>query len=280
LDSRVPDDPYLGRELARYFPKPLLANFPDAVARHRLRREIIATQLANSIINRGGPTLIARITDQTGAAPAAIAAALPATRESYGPSDLNAAIDALDGRVRGALQLELYAAVQDLLIDRLIWFLRNVELARGLADIVEHYRAGISSVEAVLANVLTREAQIAQAARASELVAGGVGGRPAPGIPRLPALAAATGIVLVAGPAGKPIDEIAATFFAAGAYFQLDRIAHAARGIKLTDYFDQLALDRALDSIAEAERRLTAEMVGNGIAGPAAVEQWIAAHAG
>jgi glutamate dehydrogenase len=48
--------------------------------------------------------------------------------------------------VRGALQLELYAAVQDLLIDRLIWFLRNVELARGLADIVEHYRAGISSL--------------------------------------------------------------------------------------------------------------------------------------
>src|SRR5207247_11023678 len=30
LDSRVPDDPYLGRELARYFPKPLLEHFPDA----------------------------------------------------------------------------------------------------------------------------------------------------------------------------------------------------------------------------------------------------------
>jgi glutamate dehydrogenase len=280
LDSRVPDDPYLGRELARYFPKPLLENFPDAVAKHRLRREIIATQLANSMINRGGPTLIARITDQTGAAPAAIAAAFAATRDSYRLTELNAAIDALDGRIGGALQLELYAAVQDLLIDRLIWFLRNVGLARGLADIVEHYRVGIASIEAVLANVLTREAQIVQATRAAELVTGGVPEQLARRIASLPALAAATDIVLVADRTEKPVAEVAATFFAAGAYFQLDRIAHAARGIKLTDYFDQLALDRALGSIAEAERRLTAEMVGNGIAGPAAVEQWIAAHSG
>src|SRR5262249_56515679 len=94
LDSRVPDDPYLGRELARYFPKPLLANFPDAVAKHRLRREIIATQLANSIINRGGPTLIARLTDQTGAAPAAIPAAVAAAPGGSPPPGPNAPVDA------------------------------------------------------------------------------------------------------------------------------------------------------------------------------------------
>jgi glutamate dehydrogenase len=280
LDSQVPDDPYLGRELARYFPRPAVASFPDAVAKHRLRREIIATQLANSMINRGGPTLIARITDQTGASPAAIAAAFAAARDSYVLTELNAEIDALDGKLGGALQLELYAAVQDLLIDRLIWFLRNVDVARGLADVVEHYRAGIRSIEAALANVLTAEAQAAQIARGAELQSGGVPPELARRIASLPALAAATDVVLVADRTGKPVAEVAATFFAAGAYFQLDRITHAARGIKLTDYFDQLALDRALGSIAEAERRLTAEMVGNGMAGPAAVDQWIAAHAG
>jgi glutamate dehydrogenase len=280
LDSQVPDDPYLGRELARYFPKPLVENFPDAVAKHRLRREIIATQLANSMINRGGPTLVARITDQTGAAPAAIAAAFAAARDSYLLTELNTAIDALDAKMPGALQLELYATVQDLLIDRLIWFLRNVDLKRGLADVVEHYRAGIRAIEAVLAAVLTPDARAAQAARAAELQAGGAPAELARRIAALPALAAATDVVLVADRTQKPVAEVAATFFAAGAYFQLDRIAQAARGIKLTDYFDQLALDRALGSIAEAERRLTAEMVGNGLAGAAAVEQWIAAHAG
>ena len=69
VKSAVPDDRYLGRELARYFPQPIGAHFPDALEHHRLRREIIATQLANSMINRGGPSLIVRIADQTGARP-------------------------------------------------------------------------------------------------------------------------------------------------------------------------------------------------------------------
>ena len=62
-----------------------------------------------------------------------------------------------------------------------------------------------------------------------------------------------------------------ATYFAAEAFFQLDRIAGAVPDIVVADYFDRLALDRALDSIGEAERRLTAAMVGNGHAGAAAV---------
>src|SRR5262249_60900088 len=125
-------------------------------------------------------------------------------------------------------QLELYTAVQDLLIDRLIWFLRNVEVARGLADVVEHYRAGISSIEAVLASGLTREAQGAQAARAAELVAGGVGEPLARRIASLPALAAATDSVLVPGPAGNPVDEAGAEIFGAREEFQPARLADRA----------------------------------------------------
>ena len=101
LDSPVPDDPYLGKELERYFPAEMRERFPDAIASHRLRREIIATQLANAIINRGGPTMVARLVDQTGADAPTIAAAYAATRDSFGLTELNAAIDALDGVVPG-----------------------------------------------------------------------------------------------------------------------------------------------------------------------------------
>ena len=72
----MPDDPYLARELLRYFPQLIAQQFPDALEHHRLRREIIATQLANSMINRGGPSLIVRIADQTGATPDRIAVGL------------------------------------------------------------------------------------------------------------------------------------------------------------------------------------------------------------
>ena len=140
LESAVPDDPYLAREMTRYFPKAIAERFPDALEHHRLRREIIATQLGNSMINRGGPSLIVRIADQTGAAPAAIACAFAAVRDSYAMTALNAAIDDLDNRIPGKVQLDLYASVQDLLLDRIIWFLRNVDLSKGLADVVSHYR--------------------------------------------------------------------------------------------------------------------------------------------
>jgi len=91
-------------------------------------------------------------------------------------------------------------------------------------------------------------------------------------------LAAATDIVLVADRTRQPIAEVAATYFAAESFFSLDRIASAARGIKVSDYFDRLALDRALDSIGDAERRLAAAMAGNGAAGREAVANWVAAR--
>ncbi len=84
--------------------------------------------------------------------------------------------------------------------------------------------------------------------------------------------------MLVADRSGKAVADVAATFFAAGAYFRLDRIAAAARGIKVSDYFDRLALDRALDAIGEAERRIAGEMMTSGAAGADAVDAWVRLH--
>jgi glutamate dehydrogenase len=278
LDSAVPDDRYLARELGRYFPKAIAERFPDALEHHRLRREIIATQLANSMINRGGPSLIVRIADQTGATPAAIAAAFAAVRDSYGMTELNTAIDALDNRIPGKVQLDLYAAVQDLLLDRIVWFLRNADLTKGLADVVAHYRDGIAAVAAALDGALSEESLRARAERKAKLVAAGVPNDLAHRMADLAAVAAAPDIVLVADRTGKAVGEVAATYFAAGSFFRLDRIAGAAATIPVTDYFDRLALDRARDSIGDAERRLAAAMVGNSVAAPgvAAVEAWVA----
>lgn len=276
LESSVPDEPYLARELGRYFPHAITERFPDALEQHRLRREIIATHLGNSMINRGGPSLVVRIADQTGANAARIAYAFTAVRDSYGMTDLNAAIDALDNKVPGKLQLELYAAVQDLLLDRIVWGLRNVDRSRGLAENVKHYRAGIAAVETALDAALPKDTQDARAARQAELQEAGVPEELARKLANLGPLTAAPDIVLVAERTGKGVAEVAATFFATGAFFRLDRIAAAAAEIKVEDYFDRLALDRARDSIGDAERRLTAAVLADGTAGAAAVEAWIA----
>jgi glutamate dehydrogenase len=279
LESAVPDDPYLSRELQLYFPQQIRTQFPDALEKHRLRRDIIATQLSNSMINRGGPSLVVRIADQTGASPAGIAAAFAAVRDSYGMRALNDEINTLDNKIPTSMQLDLYAAVQDLLLDRLVWFVRNVDLSKGLASVIEHYRDGIASVTKALDTALADEAQAERAERRAELTDAGVDEALAHRLADLPELAAAPDIVLVADRTKKPVPEVAATYFAAEAFFRLDRIASAARDIAVSDYFDRLALDRALDSIGDALRRLAAAMVATGASGTAAVEAWITPRA-
>jgi glutamate dehydrogenase len=280
LESAVPDDPYLARELARYFPKALAERFPQALENHRLRRDIISTQLANSMINRGGPSLVLRMTDETGAGVDAVAAAFAAVRDSYQMPALNDEINALDGKVAGKLQLDLYAAVQDLLLDRLVWFLRNTDLSEGLAGIVEHYREGIMAVESALEQALPADGAPARAAKLSKLLKAGVPEALAWRMVNLPALAAAPDIVLVADRTGMPVAAAARTYFAARDYFHIDAIADAARTIEVSDYFDRLALDRARDGLGEAVRRLAAEMMADGQSGPEAVEAWVAARGG
>ena len=69
LNSRCRTIPISGASCCATFPSAVAQRFPDALEQHRLRREIIATQLTNSMINRGGPALVVRIADQTGAPP-------------------------------------------------------------------------------------------------------------------------------------------------------------------------------------------------------------------
>lgn len=274
LACDVPDEPYFARELARYFPKAVCERFSEAVNGHRLRREIIATMLANSIINRGGPSLVARVADQTGADVPAIAKAFIAVRDAYGMTELNGAIDALDCCVSGALQLSLYAAVQDLLLDRINWFLRNVDFSLGLTEIIAHYREGIAAVEAALKTALPNEQQASRRKRQDELVAAGVPEPLAAKLASLPELAAAPDIVRIADECKQPAEAVTAVYFAVGGYFRLDRIVQAAREIELADHFDRLAFDRALAEMASSQHRLAAEALSTGKTGEAAVAAW------
>ena len=278
LDSAVPSDPYFDRELQRYFPKALREQFPDAVKGHRLRREIIATALANIIVNRGGPSLVTRLIDGTGADAASIAKAYAVTRDAFGLMELNLAIDGLAGRISGQGQLGLYAEVQDLLTNRIVWFIRNLDLSGGLAPVVARYRDGIAAVEAALPKVLSAEALAAIAAREAELAGLGMAPAQARRLASLSALISAPDIVRVAQASGRPVEEVAATHFALEHAFRLDDLATAARTVPVTDTFDRVALERAVAGIAAAHRKLTAEVVADLGAGPDAVEAWAKAR--
>ena len=142
LDSPVPDDPYLGKRARALFPDgdaralPGRDRQPPAAARdhrdaarqrHRQSRRPDDRHRASS--TRPAPTRRRSRRPMR----------RPATR--FGLIDLNAAIDALDGMVPGALQLRLYGDLQDLLMSRIVWFIRNVDFTgESLDAVVGTYR--------------------------------------------------------------------------------------------------------------------------------------------
>jgi glutamate dehydrogenase len=278
LITGVPDDPYLSRELSEYFPQEVRDKFPDSVEHHRLRREVISTNLANAVINRGGPACVVRLIDETDADVSTIAKAFVAVDESYGLKRLNEAIDALDNKIDGQLQLGLYASVQDLLHSRMVWCVRNVDFSAGLDAVISRFGPSIREIAAGLDSALPQDMQAGRSKRRQDLSDGGVPVELAGELADLNALVSAPDIVTVAGRTNRAIGDTATTFFAAETNFRLDRIIAAARSVPANDYFERLAIDRALDQIAAAERRLVADMLATGQSGQQAAENWLAAH--
>lgn len=278
LASDVPDDPYLAKELFRYFPEKMSKTYVDEISSHRLRREIIATMLANSLINRGGATVLTRVTDQTGAAPVEITRAFAIVRDSFGLTELNTDIDALDTLIDGQLQLELYGKVRALLIGRIIWFLKNADLSSGIASVVERFGGGISTMRGALTPHLPDYLKERVAETRARYLEGGVPEPLAERIAALPLEAMLPDIVLVAQNCGRSLQHVAQAYLDVAGIFKLGRLDALAQNIPTTDYFDGLAVQRARQVVGEAHRAITSDVLSAGAPGQVDMSLWIAGH--
>jgi len=105
--SNLPDDPFFGRALQAYFPSVLREKHADAMNAHPLKREIIATFITNTVVNRTGATFINFLAAESGAATADVIRAFTLAREIFDLEPLWDQIDALDYQVGSTLQLDL-----------------------------------------------------------------------------------------------------------------------------------------------------------------------------
>ncbi|MEM6762832.1 MAG: NAD-glutamate dehydrogenase, partial [Pseudomonadota bacterium] len=273
----------LSRELQRYFPPEMLERFKDEVEGHRLRREIIATMLANSMINRGGPTFMIRVGDQTGAPVDTIAKAYAAARDAYNLLDLNAEVDALDNVVSGDLQLELYAGNRALLLDATVWFIRNETFEEGLEAVVARFRSGLEVLrDASFADLLPAEDRETLRVRAANMVEEGVPEHAAVRLALVPVGIGALDIVTVAAKCGVELLEAADVWLAADRRFHFAALDDIARAIAVEDYYDGLALDRARRALAEAHNRIAIAILQTADAslgnGDKRAEEWVSRH--
>src|SRR5690606_21104816 len=114
LRSDVPEHPYLSKELLRYFPQPLQQKYAKAMEQHRLKREIIATAVTNTMINRMGATFLMRMQEDSGRSFGEVAKAFTITRETLDARSLWIDIDALDGKVPESVQIDALQVIWNL----------------------------------------------------------------------------------------------------------------------------------------------------------------------
>ena len=81
--SDLPADPGLADELLSAFPRPMRKRFRGDIVRHRLAHEIIATRLANRIVNRLGPVHPFELVEEEGTTLAHVATAFVAAERLF-----------------------------------------------------------------------------------------------------------------------------------------------------------------------------------------------------
>ncbi|HEV2786756.1 MAG TPA: NAD-glutamate dehydrogenase domain-containing protein, partial [Solirubrobacteraceae bacterium] len=233
LDSDLPEDPYLARDMARYFPAPLPERFAEQMERHRLRREIIATHVTNSMVDRAGSTFAFRMEHDTGAPAADIARAYAVAREVFDMRAFWAEVEALDDRIAAETQADMLLEARRLVERATRWLLRNRRRPIDIAATVEHFAGGARALSDALPDILVDADREAWDARVSELLQADVPEALAARVASLGALFPALDIVEVADATEHAVHDVAALHFRLGSRLHLhwlrDRIAELPR---------------------------------------------------
>lgn len=143
-------DAWLVERIYRAFPQRLRDNYAEEICEHRLAAEIIATQLANEMVNLMGFRYCHRQEMSIGASPAETACAFVTVAELFEIEALWREVEALDARVASAVQYELFHQIMRLGRRSTRWFLRNVHNMQPAA-VIERMGAGFAELIPALA---------------------------------------------------------------------------------------------------------------------------------
>ncbi|WP_099867027.1 NAD-glutamate dehydrogenase [Pararhizobium haloflavum] len=273
--SSLPADPYFETTLGSYFPRAMREGFDGDIANHRLRREIVATLLANDAINRGGPGFVSYFADASGALPANTIKAFVIARDGLQLNDDYDQIDALDTKLPGDVQNRLYQMVGDTLRGATGWALRSSAYNGDLKTSVTALRDAAKRLKPILKSLIPPFLKEEAEARLVMLLDAGVPDRLAKAAAMLPTLAHVPEMAEIAVSCDTDVEATARQYFAVTDAFRIGRIEAAARRIDTADHYTALALARNLDEISVARRAITSVALSRFGKEANPVEAWI-----
>ncbi|MDA3934110.1 MAG: NAD-glutamate dehydrogenase [Gammaproteobacteria bacterium] len=222
LVSDVPEDAYLAAELTTYFPSALQQSpYVELMQSHPLKREIIATQVTNSIINRMGVAFIARMSEDTGADVSSIAKAYAIVREVFDAQQFWDEVEALDRKINGDQQVRAFMQMWNVLRQATRWLLHEPDShALDICDKVVYFHAGVKIVDQHLLKALPEDGQADFRQLRDQLLEGGFSAAFAERIAKLQFMNQALDIVDEATRQDIPVEHVL------GVHFGISRVLH------------------------------------------------------
>ncbi|WP_252374324.1 NAD-glutamate dehydrogenase [Hydrogenophaga sp. 2FB] len=220
--SELPDDPFYARVLKMYFPVVLGERHGDFIARHPLKREIIATFMTNTVANRVGATFVNFLANEALCTAAEVVSAYTLAREVFALEPIWDQIDALDNKVTTELQLSLLTQLAAIAQRASRWMLRQ----RGQGDLptlIAKYRPAARTLRQHVEQWLPATAREQWKVASARLVQAGVDAQLADDLTVLDHLYPVLDLVDVAAKAGSTLEQAARTYFAIESTLGLDR---------------------------------------------------------
>jgi glutamate dehydrogenase len=214
LVTDVPDLPGMADLLAAQFPTRLAARFPEAVAAHPLRREIVATALVNQLVNRGGITFAHRLAEDVTATPADTVLAFRIASTTFELTALWSRLARLPVTVPVSVIDGITLETRRLLDGATRWLLTHRPRPLAVRAETDRFGPALATMLPRLPSLLRGQEAAAATDRAAELAGAGI---PADLAEHSAALGHASGLLDVIEVAAQaqqlPLDEVARLYY-------------------------------------------------------------------
>ena len=257
LRTDAPDEHYLQSVLAEYFPPQIRERFADHMQRHRLRRDLVATVVANDVVNRLGMTYVSRTAHELGTRAADVALAYWVAREVSGADDHWRAIEATDGRMAPELQLELKAEVDRLVDAYTRTYLRARPESVGAA--VEQDRPAFDRLHRAIVSGQLGAARLRHTGQLERYLDLGVEQDLAVRIAALRDLTLVPDVNAVARRMNESVDHVALVFFALNDGLPLNRLGTRLRSVAPEGHWMRWQHRGLMDDLRDLRRTAAAQ---------------------
>ncbi|MBS0482024.1 MAG: NAD-glutamate dehydrogenase [Proteobacteria bacterium] len=274
--SALVEDPGLADEVINKFPTQMRGKFKQEILHHRLRREIIATRLANRMVNRLGLIHPFELAEEEGATLAQVTAAFVAVERLFDLDAIWAAIETtpMPEQARILLFDRAAAVMTDHMADMLRAGSGSVVPSKLVADLEPGVKALMQDTQSLLAS----EARTQSARIRSDMAASGAPEAVVGQVALLFDLDGAIGLANLARDCDVPARTITKAFTDLGARLGLDWAQMSAARMSPSDPWERLLVNGLARDFQQMRLDFLRRKMGRKGDPVAAVESWAEAQ--